>query len=196
MFVIIHWIFIGRIDAEAEVPVLWLYDGKSWLIGKDPDAEKDWGQAEKGATEGEMVGWHHWLNAHEFEQTPGDGEGQGSLVCYSPWGCKELNMTERMNSKPLYYYMQMYSINISVTQKKRKQRWWRTQQRSHWGWCTNLFFRFWVSQSLETILFVNTLWWPSGKEFACQCRRHRFNPWVRKISWRRKWQPTPVCLLA
>ena len=66
---------------------------KSWLIGKDPDARKYWGQ-EKGTTEDEMVGWHHWLNGHEFEQTLGDGERQGSLACYSPWGCKELDMTE------------------------------------------------------------------------------------------------------
>ena len=65
---------------------------KSKLIGKDPDAGKDWGQEEKGATEEEIVGWHHWLNGHESEQTPGDGEGQGSLVCCSPWGHKS-NMT-------------------------------------------------------------------------------------------------------
>ena len=72
--------FIGRTDAEAEAPILWPPDEKSWLIGKDHDAEKDWGQEEKGTTEGEMVGWYHWLNRHEFEETLGDGEGQGSLV--------------------------------------------------------------------------------------------------------------------
>ena len=64
------WIFIGRTDAEAEAPILWLLDAKSWLIGKDPDAGKDWRQQEKGATEDEMAGWHHWLNIYEFEQTP------------------------------------------------------------------------------------------------------------------------------
>ena len=69
------WIFTGRTDAEAEAPILWLPDAKSQLIGKDPDAGKDWGQEEKGTTEDEMVGWHHWLNGHEFEQAPGDGEG-------------------------------------------------------------------------------------------------------------------------
>ena len=66
-------------------PNIWLPHVKSWHIGKDPDAGKDWGQKEKGATEDEMVGWHHWLNGHEFDQTQGDGEGQGSLACYSPW---------------------------------------------------------------------------------------------------------------
>ena len=90
-------IFIGRTDAEAEVPILWPPDAKNWLIGKDPNAEKDWGQEEKGMAGDEMVGWHHWLNGHEFEQTLGDGEGQGSLVRCSPWGRKESDMTERLN---------------------------------------------------------------------------------------------------
>ena len=93
------WIFIGRADAEAEAPILWPSDAKRRLIGKDPDAWKDWKQKEKGTTEDEMFGWHHWLNGHEFEQTPGDGEGQGSLVCCSPWGCKESDTTERLKDK-------------------------------------------------------------------------------------------------
>ena len=80
------WIFIRRTDAVAEAPMLWLPDVKSQLIGKDPYCGKDWRQEEKGTSENEMVGWHHQLNGHEFEQTPGDGEGQGSLVCCSPWG--------------------------------------------------------------------------------------------------------------
>ena len=83
------WIFIGRTDAEAETPILWPPDAKSWLIWKDPDAEKDWGQEEKGMSEDEMVGWHHQLNGHEFEYAPGVGDGQGSLACCSPWCCKE-----------------------------------------------------------------------------------------------------------
>ena len=87
------WIFIGRTDAEAEAPILWPPDGKNWLIGKDPDAEKDWGQKDKGMTEDEVVGWHRGLDGHEFEQALGDGEGQGSLVCCSPWGRKESDMT-------------------------------------------------------------------------------------------------------
>ena len=77
------WVFIGRTDPEAETPILWPPDAKSWLIWKDPDAGKDWGQGEKGMTEDEMVGWHHWLNRHEFEQTLGAGDGQGGLACCS-----------------------------------------------------------------------------------------------------------------
>ena len=82
------WVLIGRTDAEAEIPIPWPPDEKSWLIRKDPDAGKDWRQVEKGTTEDEMVGWHHQLNGHQFEQAPEDGEGQGSLVCYHPWGTK------------------------------------------------------------------------------------------------------------
>ena len=82
------WIFIGRTDVKAEAPILWPPDVKSWLIRKDPDAEKDWRQEEKGMTEDKMVGWHHWLNKHEFEQAPGDAERQARLACYSPWGCR------------------------------------------------------------------------------------------------------------
>ena len=83
------WIFVRRTDAEAEAPILWPLDVQIWLTGKDPDAEKDGGQEEKGMTENEMVGWHHWLNAHEVEQIPGDSEGQGSLACCSLWCYKE-----------------------------------------------------------------------------------------------------------
>ena len=86
-------IFIGRTDAEAEALILWPPDGKSWLVGKDPEVEKDWGQG-KGVTEHEMVEWHHRLNGHEFEQTSGDSEGQGSLACCSAWGHKKSDMTE------------------------------------------------------------------------------------------------------
>ena len=88
-----HWIFIRRPDAEAETPILWSPDAKNWLIGKDPDAGEDWRQEEEETTEGEMVGWHHWLNGHEFEQTLGDSEGQGSLACCCPWGRKESDIT-------------------------------------------------------------------------------------------------------
>ena len=80
----LSWIFIGRTDAETETPILWLPDAKNWFIGKDPDAEKDWWQEEKGMTEDEMVGRHLWLNGHEFEQVPQVGDGQGSLACCSP----------------------------------------------------------------------------------------------------------------
>ena len=95
------WIFIGKTYPEA--PILWPANAKSWLIGKDPDAGKDWGQEEKGMTEDETVGWHHWLNRHKFEQTPGDSEGQGSLECCSSWGCKESDMTWQMKSNSNMY---------------------------------------------------------------------------------------------
>ena len=92
------WIFIGMTDAEA--PILWPPDVKNWLIGKDPDAGKDWGQEEKGTREYEIVGWHHRLNGHEFEQTSGHSGGQRSLAGYSPWHHKESNMTEWLFSFP------------------------------------------------------------------------------------------------
>ena len=79
------WVFIGRTDAEAETPILWPPHGKSWFIGKDPKAGRDWGQ-EKGTTEDEMAGWHHRLDGHEFEKTPGVGDGPGGLACCNSWG--------------------------------------------------------------------------------------------------------------
>ena len=91
------WIFIGKTDAEVETPIVWPSDAKNWLIGKDPDAGKDQRQEEKGMTEDEMVGEHHWLNGHEFEQAPGVGDGQGSLACCSSWDHKESDMTEQLN---------------------------------------------------------------------------------------------------
>ena len=87
------WIFNGRTDAEAEMSILWPPDAKKWLLGKDSDAGKDWKQEEKGVTEDELVGWHHQLDGHEFEQALGAGDGQGSLLCCSPWGCKESDTT-------------------------------------------------------------------------------------------------------
>ena len=91
------WTFIGRTDAKAEAPVLWPPDVKSQLTGKESDAGKDWRQEEKGMTENEIAGWHHQLSGHEFEQTPGDGEEQGSLMCCSPWGGKESDKTEQQH---------------------------------------------------------------------------------------------------
>ena len=108
------WKYIGRTDAEAETPILWPPDAKNWLIWKDPDAGKDWRQEENGTTEHEMFGWHHWLKGHEFGQVPGDGEGQGSLGCYSPWGCKELiwlsNRTTTIVKLDLKSKIQLHAI--------------------------------------------------------------------------------------
>ena len=94
------WIFIARTDAEAEAPILRPPNAKNWVIGKDPDAQEDW-RKEKGTTENEMVGWHHRLDGHEFEQALGFGDGQGSLVCCTPWGRRESDMTEWLNWAPL-----------------------------------------------------------------------------------------------
>ena len=91
------WDFCGRNDAKAETPVLWPPHVKSWLIGKDSNAGRDWGQEEKGMTEDEMPGWHHWLDGRESEWTPGVGDGQGGLACCNSWGRRKLDTTERLN---------------------------------------------------------------------------------------------------
>ena len=103
-------IFVGRTDAEAETPVPWPHDVKNWFIGKDPDLGKDWRQ-KKGTREDEVVGWHHWLDGHQFEQVLGVGDGQGSLACCSAWSCKESNTTEWLNQTELKLYI--YSIMVA-----------------------------------------------------------------------------------
>ena len=97
------WDFFGRNDAKAETPVLWPPHVNSWLIGKDSDAGRDWGQEEKGTTEDEMAGWHHRFDGHESEWTPGVGDGQGGLVCCDSWGCKESDTTKWLNWTELMY---------------------------------------------------------------------------------------------
>ena len=92
-----NWDFFGGNDAEAETPVLWPPHAKSWLIGKDSDAKRDWGQKEKGMTEDEMARWHHQLNGRDFEWIPGDADGQVGLVCCDSWGRKESDTTEWLN---------------------------------------------------------------------------------------------------
>ena len=96
------WIFIGRTDAQAEAVMLWPPDVKSQLTGKDSDAGKNWRQEDKRVTEDEMVGWHHWFDGGEFEQIQGNSEGQGNLACCSPWGHKELDMTQQLNNTGLW----------------------------------------------------------------------------------------------
>ena len=98
------WVYFGRNDAKAETLVLWPPHAKSWLIGKDSDAGRDWGQGEKRATEDEMAGWHHWLDGREFEWTLGDGDGQGGLACCDSWSCKESDTTEWLNWTELSNY--------------------------------------------------------------------------------------------
>ena len=110
------WVFIGRTDVEAETPILWPPDVKSWLIWKGPDAGKDWGQEENVPTEDEMVGWHHQLNGHRFEWTLGVGDGQGGLACCSSWGCKESDTTERLNWTELKRILVKSQIHVHVSQ--------------------------------------------------------------------------------
>ena len=109
------WIFIGRTDADAEAPVLWLSDAKSQLTGKDPDAGKDWTQNDKRPSEDETVRWHHWLNEHEFEQTPGDGEGQGNLTCCKPWSCKESDAIQGLNNEKFFPFSALkHAVSLPV----------------------------------------------------------------------------------
>ena len=107
------WVFFGRTDAKAETPILWPPHAKSWFIGKDSDAGRDWGPEEKGTTEDEMAGWHHWLNGRESGWTPGVGDGQGGLACCDSWGCKESDMTEWLNWTELNCSVFFYPISFS-----------------------------------------------------------------------------------
>ena len=115
------WVFIGRIDVEAEAPILWPPGAKNWLIWKDPDAGKDWGQEEKGTTEDEMVGWHHGLNGHGFVWIPGVGDGQGGLECCGSWGHDESDTTEQLDwieppSKGWYGFLVLtHGLHLCVT---------------------------------------------------------------------------------
>ena len=121
------WIFTGRTDAEAEAPILWPHEVENWLTGKNPDG-KDWRQEEKGRTEDEMVGWHHWLDVHDLEQIPEVGDGQGGLVCCSPWGCKQLDMTEWLNWADGFLTVQNRNLVFYW------YCWWWSQEKWRNGW--------------------------------------------------------------
>ena len=130
------WIFIGRTDAEAETPMLWPPDVKNWLIWKDPDAWKNWGQEETGTTEEEMVGWHLWLNGHGFICTLGVGDGQGGLVCCGLWGCKESDKTEPLNwnwkvTFP-FTFSQKWKKCLGVNRPKGRWKTWTLKTIPHW----------------------------------------------------------------
>ena len=125
------WVFFGRTDAKAETPKLWPPHAKSWLIGKDSDAGRNWGQEDKGTTEDEMAGWHHRLNGHESEWTPGVGDGQGGLACCDTWGRKELDTTERLNWTDTFPVL----IMINLGGKNRIQLFlkWRNLLKEHFS---------------------------------------------------------------
>ena len=152
------WIAIGRTDAEAETPILWPPDTKNWLIGKDPDAGKNWRLKEKGTTEDEMVGWHHWLAGHEFEQALGVGVGQRSLAFCSPWGCKELDTTEQLNWSAKDVYLNIFwfnsiilepILNLSLFNKIKK-----TSGESK-------------NQDSNVAMIVEDMWWVHGDQLYC-----------------------------
>ena len=112
------WVFTGRTDAEAETPIHWPPDAKCWLIWKDPDAGKDWGQEEKGMTEDEMAGWHHQLDGHGFGWTPGIGDGQGGLACCNSWGHKESDTTEQLNWTEVTQQVCLWMFKSDLFSKK------------------------------------------------------------------------------
>ena len=130
--------FIGRTDVEAETPIVWPPDEKSWLIGKDPDAGKDWGQEEKGTAEDEMVGWHHWPNWLEFEQGLGVGDGQGGLACCRPWSLKVSDMTELLN------WTELKERDWSVLPLPPSQALLQTQDFRNKAWIALVIFFFYI----------------------------------------------------
>ena len=146
-------------DAEAETPILWPSHAKSWLIGKDPDAGRDWGQEEKGTTEDEMAGWHHQLDGHEFEWTLGVCDGQGGLVCCNSWGCKESDTTERLNWTELIlcFVKTMCNIHkiflsflgIQIISIKQYSHCWTANMTNH---IQNFFIKNWKSVSLKVLI--------------------------------------------
>ena len=132
-------------------PILWPPDLKNWLTGKDPDVGKDWRQEEKGTTEDEMVRWHHWLDGHEFEQASGVGDGHGSLVCCSPWGRKELDMTERLN----------WTDGPSVIERHQEPKV-RRKERTTEGWTWQGAAVPKTSTESESCSVVSDFLWPHG----------------------------------
>ena len=145
---------------KLKFPILWPPDVESWLMLKDPDAGKNWGQEEKGTTENKMVGWPHWLSGCEFEQTLGDNEGQGSLACCSPWGHKESDMARWQNSNKLMLLLFMWLLSLSI-------------------------IILWSTYVVKSFLCGS-----AGKKIHLHCGIPGFNSWVGKITWRRKRLPT------
>ena len=148
------WIFFGRTDAEAETPILWPSDAKNWRTGKDPHARENWRQEEKGTTEDEMVGWHRWLDGHEFEQALGVADGQGSLVCCSPWGHKELNMSEQLN----WLTEMLWDYRRNFTVLKREPCFYLKFWNSALFWCILVYnMAHWVHYLKSGINFIGKL---------------------------------------
>ena len=199
--------------------MLWPVDVKSQLIRKDPDVGADWRQEEKGTTEDEMVGWHHWLNGLEFEQTLGDREGQRSLASCSPWGHKELDTTELLNNnenlevgwKRKYgstkYPSQDWKSTKTNSHSSQNDRWWqawhqflRVCTKNNWrngdSYMKMQKRRAIKNTEVQLNYSVHLGWGKGGlhrwlRWYSLPCRRPGFHPWIRNIPWRREWQPTP-----
>ena len=177
------WILIGRTDDEAEVPILWSPDMKNWLLGKDTDAGKDWRQEEKGMTEDKIVGWHHRLNGHEFEQAPGVGDGQGGLGCCDSWGHKESDTTERLNWTDGFSSSHVWMWELDC----KKTECWRIDPFKLWCW-RRLLRVFWMARrSNQSILKEST---PNiyGKDWCWNCNSSTLTTWCESpIHWKRPW---------
>jgi len=146
------WIFMEY--AEAETPILWPSDGKSWLIGKNPDAGEDWRQKEKETPEDAMVEWHHQLNRHEFEQAPGVGNGLGGLACCSPWGCKESDKTEKLNWNEEYIlekFKKIFHVKLNLEFQKQSARPW------HFLSIPQVYFLYWLHSLFDSLRVVAKL---------------------------------------
>ena len=183
------WVFIGRADVEAETPIFWPPDMKSWLIWKDPDAGKDWGQEEKGTIEDKMFGWHHQFNGHKFGWTPGIGDGQGGLACCCSWGCKESDMTWRLNwtednqlTGGNVMQGEMWKLNRFLLMKSVI--FWLLSSKIIIGIRIILIRRIIKNQILHVFMDISAIWhqaslhtgFPdgaSGEKHACQCRRYK-----------------------
>ena len=154
-------VFFGRNDNEGETPVLWPPHEKSWLIGKAPDAGRDWGQEEKGTTEDEMAGWHHWLDGRESEWTLGVGDGVGGLACCDSWGCKELDLTEQLN------WTELNTVeSFGIVNKAEKMFFWNSlafsmirQMLSIWSLVPLRFLKpAWTSRSSQSTCCWSLAW--------------------------------------
>ena len=185
--------FIGRTDVETETPILWPPDAKSWLIGKDPDAGKDW-RREKGMTEDEMVGWHHRRDGHEFELTLGVVDGQGSLVCCSPWGSRESDMTEQLNWTELAFLERDGALLWALVPPGGREGKMQAVESRRSEDCPVSWSLHWHCEKRcpQRVRAAHTVM----KHPACRrrCKRLRLDPWVGKIPWRRKSPPAPVFL--
>ena len=152
------WIFIGRTDAEAETPIFWPLDVKNWLIWKDPNAGKDWRREEKGMTEDEMAGWHHWLDGRESQWTLEVGDGQGNLTCCSPWGRKESDTTKRLNWTELNWTIIYIHWWPSKNPTVAWHRWEMVGESSEISMALLVSLRHCVPYSMIYLLFASSRW--------------------------------------